>query len=141
MRRSFIQPSPEIARIDVTPVIGVALILVVILLVTAPLFPVADLGITPPAAFTRGAEDSARITVTVGVDGRYAVDDREIAPETLAAEVRRRLRLASGETPPPVVIVRADASSDHADVRRVLRELRSAGAKRVAIGTLQRTRS
>jgi biopolymer transport protein ExbD len=141
MRRSLVEPNAEIARIDVTPVIGVALILVLVLLITAPLFPVADLGITPPLAHTRGVEQSPRITVTVGLDGAIAVDDRIVAAGELDVELGRRLRLATTDVRPPVVIVRADATSDHQVVQHVLRDVRSAGAQRVAIGTLQRIAS
>ncbi len=141
MRRSFVESNVEVARIDVTPVIGVALVLVLILLITAPLFPVVDLGITPPEARTRGTEDARRVTVTMGVDGALAVDDRIVRVDRFEEEVARALRLQSDGDARPLVIIRADTASDHEVVQGVLRRVKAAGAERVAIGTLQRTSS
>ena len=54
-------PHPEaITRVNVTPIIDVALVLVIILLVTAPMMSVADLPVDLPSARTREAEDQRK---------------------------------------------------------------------------------
>ena len=57
MRKPAIPETPCMVKINVTPIIDVALVLVIILLVTAPILSVADLDIQLPTAHTRGAED------------------------------------------------------------------------------------
>jgi biopolymer transport protein ExbD len=46
-----------ITKVNVVPIIDVSLVLVIILLVTAPLMTVADLPVDLPQAHTREAED------------------------------------------------------------------------------------
>src|SRR5437016_14293753 len=85
MRRQTPTPPPIITRVNVTPIIDVALVLVIILLVTAPLISVADLGVHLPQAHTREAEDERNVSITLGTDGRLALDDRTIARDQLRA--------------------------------------------------------
>ena len=75
MRRRFDQGMSGdgiITKVNVTPIIDVALVLVIILLVTAPLLSVADLPVDLPQARTREAEDQRNISVTLGSDGSLA---------------------------------------------------------------------
>src|SRR5438477_290453 len=76
---------------NLTPLIDVALVLVIILLVTAPLISVADLGVHLPQAHTREAEDERNVSITLGTDGRLALDDRTIARDQLRALLAARL--------------------------------------------------
>jgi biopolymer transport protein TolR len=74
-----------ITKVNVTPIIDVALVLVIILLVTAPLISVADLPVNLPQAHTREAEDQKNVSITLGSGGELAVDDRIVAETELAA--------------------------------------------------------
>ncbi len=135
MRRSFVSQNPTIARINITPIIGVALVLVLILLVTAPMLCLLDLGITLPEAQARGSEDEHRLSVTLGKSGELAIDDVLIPRENLVAILNARLTEENrGDA---LVVVRADAMVPHEDVHSILQEVREAGARRVAIATRQ----
>ena len=138
MRQSLFQPTTMIARINVTPIIDVALVLVIILLVTAPMLTVKDLDVNLPHAQTRGADDEARITITLGKDGSLALDESMISPESLPAVLRSRL---SGGKDKMLVVVRADENIPHRLVRTVLSTAREAGAKRIAIATRQKVKA
>src|SRR6059036_3347845 len=83
--------STMIVKPNMTPLIDVALVLVIILLVTAPLMSVADLPVNLPKARTREAEDQRNLSVTVTSDGRLAVDDQKIAFEQLRATLAAKL--------------------------------------------------
>ena len=72
------EAAAETARRQINE-IDVALVLVIILLVTAPILSVADLDIQLPTAHTRGAEDERRISVSLGPNGELAVDDELVA--------------------------------------------------------------
>jgi biopolymer transport protein TolR len=129
-------PRPElITRINVTPVIDVALVLVIILLVTAPMMSAADLPVNLPMARTREAEDQRNVSITVGASGRMAVDKTEITRERLPAELARRLAEPGNDG--VLVVVRADAGVPFEVIRQTLQDARTAGARRLAIATRQ----
>ena len=129
---------PElITKINVTPIIDVALVLVIILLVTAPMMSVADLPVDLPSARTREAEDERNVSITVATDGSMAVDNELANWETFGPLLARRL--AEPGNKDVLVIVRADTNTPYADVRKVLDRARVAGATRLAIATRQQT--
>jgi biopolymer transport protein TolR len=125
-----------ITRINVTPIIDVALVLVIILLVTAPMMSVADLPVDLPQAHTREAEDERNVSVTRGADGTYAVDNERVAASALRATLRAHLDRAGNAD--VLVVIRADSGAPYGEVRQLLDEARAAGAKRLAVATRQR---
>jgi biopolymer transport protein TolR len=129
-------PRPElITKVNVTPVIDVALVLVIILLVTAPMMSVADLPVNLPKARTREAEDQRNVSITVAASGQMAVDDAGVT----AGQLRDALaqRLAEPGNDGVLVVVRADQDVPFSVVRHTLEDVRAAGAKRIAIATRQ----
>jgi biopolymer transport protein ExbD len=136
MRDPAIRQTPINAKINLTPIIDVALVLVIILLITAPMLSEIDIDVTLPEARTRGLEDEARITVTLGQGGELAVDDQVIAFESLRLMLASQLAEKQGDM---LVVIRADRHTPHQIVRRVLSEASAAGATRLAIATRQKT--
>lgn len=137
MRSQVQPPTPQITKIETTPIVAVALVLVLILLVTAPLLSVADLPVDLPQAQTREADYERNISVSYSAHGDVAVNDEIIAPGALRAVLAQRLQEAAEEE--MLVIVRADSHVSHAEVQHLLREARAAGARRLAIATRQAT--
>ena len=136
MKRRSVPPPEMITKVNVTPIIDVALVLVIILIVTAPMLSAADLPVELPAARTREAENQANVSVTLARDGALAVDDRLVTPAELRPALAARL---ADEGADVLVVVRADAGTSYAQVRAVLDEARGAGARRLAIATRQKT--
>jgi biopolymer transport protein TolR len=128
--------SETITRVNVTPIIDVALVLVIILLVTAPMMSNSDLPVNLPQAATRGAEDERNVSITLGADGRTAVDDQVVDASRLRDVVASRL--ARPGDAGMLVVVRADAAAPYARVKAALDAARAAGARRLAIATRQR---
>jgi len=128
---------PPITRVNVTPLVDVALVLVIILLVTAPMMSVADLPVNLPQAATREAEDERNISITLGANGALALDDKVVAETELQA--RLAARLAERGNTNVLVVVRADSAAPYARVRGLLAIARAAGARRLAIATRQTT--
>jgi biopolymer transport protein TolR len=139
MKKPLVEGAPCIVKINVTPIIDVALVLVIILLVTAPILSVADLDIQLPTAHTRGAEDDVRISVTLGSQGELAIDDKLVGMDSMAAAIRRRMEDSGSDK--TLVVVRADAAATHGDIRALMREIKSTGASRVAVATNQTGKS
>ena len=132
-----VQRPEMITKVNVTPIIDVALVLVIILLVTAPMMSVADLPVDLPTARTREAEDERNVSITISSDGQYAVDETTVLPERLRETLEKRL--AEPGNTGVLVVVRADTGVPFMTVRHTLEDARAAGAKRLAIATRQRT--
>jgi biopolymer transport protein TolR len=128
--------SEMITRPNMTPLIDVALVLVIILLVTAPMLSVADLPVNLPQAATREAENERNVSITLGADGRLAVDEQVVTVDALVAALQARL--AEPGNRDVLVVVRADSGAPYASVKRLLEQARAAGATRIAIATRQR---
>ena len=127
---------PVVSRINVTPIIDVALVLVIILLITAPMITALSMEIDLPQAKTRSIEDEVRLSITIGRDGEIAVDDEVVPRDVLLPMVADRLAGAADQN--ILVIVRADATTAHGTVKQVIQDVRTAGAKRIAVATRQR---
>lgn len=137
MRRVVSEPAEAITRVNVTPIIDVALVLVIILMVTAPMMSVADLPVNLPTAHTREAEDERNLSITIASDGQLAVDDTIVTAADLGVVIAERLQAPEGQN--LLVVVRADTNTPYSSLRAVLDQARAAGAARLAIATRQQT--
>jgi biopolymer transport protein TolR len=137
VRQRQVAPHYVITKVNVTPIIDVALVLVIILLVTAPLLSVADLPVNLPQARTREAEDERNVSITLSSTGRLAVDDKIVSSEDLDRYLRSKLAQPGNQD--VLVVVRADSGAPYADVKRLLAQAKQDGATRLAIATRQRT--
>jgi len=136
MRRRAAVSSDLITRVNVTPIIDVALVLVTILLVTAPMLTAADLPVNLPQAHTRGAEDERNVSITRTAGGDLAVDRQHVTPGQLRSTLRAVL--AQPDNRDVLVVLRADSSIPYGEIRVLLAEARAAGARRLAVATRQR---
>lgn len=135
MKRYFTDTSTPVARINVVPIIDVALVLVIILMVTAPMIAVSNLDIELPKATTRSMEGVDRVHVTLGPKGELAVDETDVTAAQFDAALAAALAAHDEEI---LVVVRADARVPYQTVAALVKEIRSSGVKRVALGTTQR---
>ena len=132
--RARVQRPEIITKVNVTPIIDVALVLVIILLVTAPMMSVSDLPVNLPQARTREAEDQRNVCITISEKGEFAVDDHTVA----AGGLEPALALARPGNRDVLVVVRADRQVPFSTIRHTLAQARDAGARRLAIATRQR---
>jgi biopolymer transport protein ExbD len=135
MRRFIATSSSTVPKINVAPIIDVALVLLIILLITAPMLSVTDMGVSLPQAQTRGIEDEIRLSITLSKTGEMAINEEAIAPDDLTSVLCSRFSKQNNEN--MLVVVRADEDVSYQAVRKVLRAARAAGAKRLAIATRQ----
>lgn len=133
MAKPLIQKNAPISGINVTPIIDVALVLVIILLITAPVMSISDLDVELPGAHTRGAEEESSLHITLAASGEISLDRERIAGEALGDTLRSRLA-RDGEQD-LLVVVRADQDVTHDDVQSILETARGAGARRLAVAT------
>ena len=133
MQKPLIKKNASISGINVTPIIDVALVLVIILLITAPVMTISDLEVDLPEAHTRGAEGDNRLAITLTEQGEISLDRCRVPAEALSDSLRARL--AADETGDLLVVVRADGLVSHEAVQGILDTARQAGAGRLAVAT------
>jgi len=132
------QTAPLLTRINVTPIIDVALTLVIILLITAPMLSASNLEVALPPARTRDAEDPGFVSITVSRAGEIAVDE-QLVDGTAGLATALRARLSERADTEGYVVVRADAGVRHGLVREVLDAAKEGGASRLGVATRQKT--
>ena len=137
MRPPLVNTSPMMTRINVTPIIDVALVLVIILLITAPMLSVADLEVDLPPAHSRDVEDQGFISITLSNSGEIAVDELVLSGVGQIQSALRS-RIDQQDSDKAMVVVRADAGLSHALVRQVIEEARLGGATQLGIATRQK---
>ncbi len=127
----------RISRIDITPLVGVALILVIVFMVTSPLImaPI-NMKVDLPKARTIEVNSQENITISLSRDDQIALNEKQISQ----SELENELRMAVDQHPQRVVIIRADKYVEHEKVLHLLSIAKKVGAKQLALATLQRNR-
>src|SRR5262249_46203401 len=124
--KRLLEVDAEKVTINVTPIIDVALVLVIILMITAPMLAVPPLGLELPQARSKALGNEKHINVTLGKDGRVAIDE-QIVPRA-AFKSALTSRFADRSEDERFLVVRADAGAEYRTVRELLEDAKGAGA-------------
>jgi biopolymer transport protein ExbD len=130
-RRSLHRDDPELNFI---PLIDLLLVVLIFVLVTTTYSRVSEVQVNLPSSASEQAAAPAQLEVSVGADGRHAIDGRAVAWTDAAGFARELDRLAGGRDGLTLVI-QADASASHQAVLQVLEAARIAGLARVSFAT------
>ena len=126
-----------IGKIEITPLVGVALILVIIFMVTSPLMTTPpNIDVNLPKARTVEAKSESNITISFSSDRILALNEKEVPREQLNSELSKMLK----EHPDRLVVIRADKNLTHKEVLEIMGIAKKAGAQKMAVATLQRNR-
>lgn len=125
------QQDDLVTGINVTPLVDVGLVLVIIFMVTAPLFEQPTLKVDLPKASTKEGEERENITVTITSEGKYAVNEAEVTKENFEQVLRKKIAKSDEK----YVILRADKESLHGQLLLAMRISKEAGAKSISIAT------
>lgn len=117
-----------IAEINVTPLVDVALVLVIIFMVVAPFLSQILKPLTLPNASRTAMSEQNTIKVSLFPDNTMAVGAQLVPINELAQKIKDEM--ANGK--PPWVILRAGAEIPHGDVMRIMKIIKETGAQRVA---------
>ncbi|MBI2118760.1 MAG: biopolymer transporter ExbD [Elusimicrobia bacterium] len=125
-------PQEELVTgINVTPLVDVGLVLVIIFMVTAPLFELPSLPVNLPKTHTKEGKEKENITVTITREGKLAVNEEEVSSNNLKSVLEKRLNLSAEKH----LILRADKESLHGELLLVMHLAKELGAKSMAIAT------
>ena len=134
MKRTKQVEDDSIVGIHIAPVINVALILVLILMITAPIINIPNISINLPKAVTiEGKEQN--ITISYAKDGKIAINTEVVSWEDMVPKLKYRLK----GNRKALVIIRADKDIPYSQVEKIFDiAIKEAGAKRIAVATEQR---
>jgi biopolymer transport protein ExbD len=125
----------EDPEINLIPFIDVLLVILIFLMITTSYSKFTALQITLPTADAEKAiEQPQEINVGVDAQGRYAIDNTQVAARDAAslAEELKGVANAHGQSKKdPVIIINADATAAHQSVINVLEAARQAGFEKV----------
>lgn len=124
----------SIAGINMSPIINVALVLVIILIITAPILSIPNIPVSLPRAVTIEAKER-NITISYARDGRIAINTQEVSWKDLVPRLKYNLKQDSKA----LVIIRADKDIPYGEIEKIFDiVVKTAGATRIAVATEQR---
>lgn len=118
--------------INVTPLVDVMLVLVVIFLITAPLFTHAVHVDLPKAAADPSAQRSEVVALAIDAEGRWYWNRQAVAPE----ELRARLAQAAIRTPQPELQLHADRNTRYEALATLMAAVQNAGLQKMQFVTV-----
>jgi biopolymer transport protein ExbD len=135
MAASNLDSDDPIVDINITPLVDVCLVLVIIFMVTAPMFSEPAIKVDLPSAHTREGEEADKLTVTLSKDGEYAIDQARFKDP---AEMQAALKAALAGRESKLVVLRADKDALHGMLTDLMARSKDAGAQSLTIATEQK---
>lgn len=131
-RRASDADEDIISGINVTPLVDVCLVLVIIFMVTAPMLSEPVIKVELPKAHTKEGEEKDKITITLGKDGRIALDYKEYKTyEAMEPDLKEKLAYSESK----LVILKADQDALHGRLVDLMAKAKDAGAQSLTIAT------
>ncbi len=121
-----------VSEINVTPLVDVMLVLLVVFIVTAPLFVPQSLGVKlPQTASVASPVDRKLMTVSIGPDGALKLEDRALTD----AEFKSQLEARKGDAKFQLQI-EADEALRYGRLAQVMALAQAAGVSRLSFVTV-----
>ncbi|NTU93492.1 MAG: protein TolR [Chlorobiaceae bacterium] len=125
------QKTRLMSEINVTPFVDVMLVLLVIFMVTAPMMTSGVKVDVPQTSHDRLDVDAKALVVSVDASRKVSINDFQLAPEDLAAELPRILESKQAEE----VYLKADRTLPYGFVMSVMASIREAGVEKIGMVT------
>lgn len=119
------------AEINVTPMVDVMLVLLVIFIITAPLFTHAIKLDLPDAKSAAAPEKPETITLSINAQGKLFWNNAEIGQPELAG----RFAIAAQKIPLPELHLRADKSTRYEVIAKVMADAQNNGMTKIGFVT------
>lgn len=121
-------------EINLIPFIDILLVVLIFLMLTTTFSQSTALQVNLPVADAEQPPQApAEVVVTVGADGRYAVDDRLLEQHGVEA-LMAALRGAAAQGD-PILVIQADAAASHQSVINVMDAARQVGLTQITFST------
>ncbi|MCH1413595.1 MAG: ExbD/TolR family protein [Glaciecola sp.] len=121
----------EDAAIDMTPMLDIVFIMLIFFIVTTVFVKEAGIEVNKPEASEAFMPKNANIFIAVTEDGDVWLDKRQVAADSVRANVERLLT----EQPTDYVIIQADVKAKHGLVVEIMDQVKDAGIDKISIAT------
>jgi biopolymer transport protein ExbD len=115
--------------INIAPLVDVIFLLVIFFAVSTTFLETAGLKLELPTSSSTAKRESLDLTVLLAADGTLSFEGETLDHERLG----ERLRGSLAETDRKIVILRADKSTPHGEVVRVMDLIRESGAEGLTV--------
>jgi biopolymer transport protein ExbD len=119
------------AAIDMTPMLDIVFIMLIFFIVTTVFVKEAGIEVNKPEASEAFMPKNANIFIAVTEDGDVWLDKRQVAADSVRANVERLLT----EQPTDYVIIQADVKAKHGLVVEIMDQVKDAGIDKISIAT------
>lgn len=127
------QGDGAIAGVNIVPVIDLCLVLLVILLIISPMLDKPPVEVNLPKAMTKEEKEN-NITITVDPSGKMALNTDPVTQEELPKFLKVLVQEQGEDV---IVVIRADEKVKYGELTELLKIAKTAGAKRISLGTEQ----
>ncbi|TPW20125.1 MAG: TonB system transport protein ExbD2 [Elusimicrobia bacterium] len=124
-----------VTGINVTPLVDVCLVLVIIFMVATPMMSQPAFDVKLPQAKTKEGQEEDKVTISLGSDGRVALDSQEF---TDLEAMQKALKAGLAATESGLVVIRADREATHGRLTDLMGRAKAAGARSLTVATEQR---
>ena len=118
-----------IADINVVPLVDIILVVLIIFMVTAPMFMKPSINVNLPKAASGEQTTPSQLNITLGADGKIVLNG---SPADEAA-ISERAKAEVAGNPEVQAIIAADKNVPHGNVVRIIDLVKTAGVKKFAI--------
>lgn len=118
-----------IAEINVVPLVDIVLVILIIFMVSAPIFIKPSININLPQAASGTEQKPSNLNVTVSSDGKIDLNGEAVSRDELAVRVAEGVK----KNPEVHAVISADKSVPHGTVIEILDSLQLKGIKKFAI--------
>ena len=116
-----VRTEEEDAQIDMTPMLDIVFIMLIFFIVTTVFVKEAGIEVNKPDASQAILHKNANIFIAVTEDGNVWLDKREVAPDSVRANIERLLT----EQPTDYVIIQADVKAKHGLVVEIMDQVKA----------------
>ena len=133
---NFRPRAKEAPEINLIPFIDVLLVILIFLMLSTTYSKFTEMQLTLPVADVEQMRDRPKeIIVSVGADGRYAVNRSTLEGKNVDAVAAALSEAAREGSKDSVIIISADASSPHQSVVTVMEAARRVGLSQITFAT------
>lgn len=118
-----------IADINVVPLVDIILVVLIIFMVTAPMFMKPSINVNLPKAASGEQTTPSQLNITLGADGKIVLNGSPA--DEVAISERAKTEVAGN--PEVQAIIAADKNVPHGNVVRIIDLVKTAGVKKFAI--------
>ena len=127
--KSDFDNNESIAEINVVPLVDIILVVLIIFMVTAPMFIKPTINVNLPKAATGDASVPSKLNITIANDGRLNLDGKFVEENDIQSAAVAEVQ----KNPDIQAIISADKDVPHGKVVGVLDLVKAAGVKKFAI--------